>query len=66
MVVNVKENNYLMAYNVNEGAKSLKVTDPGGNVVFDGPVDTPEQRAAMKPDILARFQSLLDSIGKGG
>jgi len=32
-----------------EGSRQLTVRDPAGEVVFEGPVDTPEQREALPP-----------------
>lgn len=44
---------------VNEaGGKHLTVKDPAGQVSFEGPVDTPEQRAALPADVRERLERI--------
>jgi len=38
--------------------KTLKVSDPDGNVIFDGPINTDEQRAAVPADVLEKVEKL--------
>lgn len=41
---------------IREGCCCLKVQDTAGKVLFDGPVDTPAQRAALAPEIANRLK----------
>jgi hypothetical protein len=44
---------------VNEtGGKQLTVKDPAGQLIFEGPVETPEQRAALPEDIRERLERI--------
>lgn len=43
---------------VDDGKHVLTAKNPGGAVVFTGPVDTPDQRAAMPEDLRARLEKL--------
>ena len=38
--------------------RSLKVRDAQGKIVFDGPIDTPEQRKAIPADMLPKVEAL--------
>ena len=44
---------------VNEaGGKQLTVKDPAGQLIFEGPVNTPEQRAALPADVRERLERI--------
>jgi len=40
------------------GDKTLKVADTEGNIIFDGPINTEEQRAAVPADVLEKVEKL--------
>jgi hypothetical protein len=44
--------------NSDNGKRSLTAKDPQGKVVFNGPVNTPEERKAVPADILPRLEKL--------
>ncbi len=48
-----------------DGVKSAKVTDPTGQVLFEGPIATEEQRMKLSPAVKARLDALdqLDAVG---
>ncbi len=50
---------------IKDGKQTLKATDAKGASLFDGPVDTPEQRASMSPEVTARFDKLEHSLHGG-
>ncbi len=39
-----------------DGDKQLKVTDQRGEVIFEGPINTDEQRAAVPADVMAKIE----------
>jgi len=41
-----------------DGQKSLRATDPNGKVLFDGPIDTKDQREALSPNLKERLRKL--------
>lgn len=41
-----------------EGRRVLTATDPEGNVIFNGPVDTEEEKAKLPPEVSARLEKL--------
>src|SRR5690606_28989720 len=41
---------------MNERGRVLKATSPDGEVVFEGPIDTAEQREALPGDLRARLE----------
>lgn len=43
---------------VREGGKRLVAKNPKGESLYAGPVDTPEQRAALSPELRARLEKL--------
>lgn len=43
---------------IRAGARTLVAKDPQGKTLFDGPVDTPEQRQAMPPSVRERFEQM--------
>jgi len=45
-------------FSVRQGEHHLRVLDPAGEELFDGPVTTEEQRAALSPEVRARLESL--------
>jgi len=40
------------------GKKSLRVTDPGGKILFDGPIDTDEDRNSLPPLVARRLEKM--------
>jgi hypothetical protein len=40
------------------GKKSLRVTDPGGEILFDGPIDTVEDRDSLPPSVARRLEKM--------
>lgn len=46
---------------IKEGRKSLVAKNAKGEQVFAGPVNTPDERKAMPPEVAARFEKLEDS-----
>ena len=49
-------------YTSEDGEKHFKATSPEGEVLFDGPVDTDDQRAAMPEALLDHLESLEESV----
>ena len=49
-------------FSSNDGKKSFKATDPDGKVLFDGPVDTKEQRADMPEDLRDRLETMEGNV----
>jgi hypothetical protein len=47
-----------MIVRVSEAGRVLTAKNPAGEVVFDGPIDTPEQRAALPEDLRQRLEKL--------
>jgi hypothetical protein len=43
---------------IKSGSRTLVAKDPQGKTLFDGPVDTPEQRKAMPPGVRERFEQM--------
>ena len=40
------------------GKKSLRVTDPGGEILFDGPIDSEEERGSLPPSVALRLEKM--------
>lgn len=45
-----------------DGQKSLRATDPNGKVVFDGSIDTDEERKTLSPELMTRLKGLEKNI----
>lgn len=41
-----------------DGKKSLRVTDPDGEILFDGPIDTVEDRESLPPSVARRLEKM--------
>ena len=41
-----------------DGQKSLRATDPNGKVLFDGPIDTKEDRKGLSKNLKSRLENL--------
>ena len=41
-----------------DGQKSLRATDSNGKVIFDGPIDTEEERKTLTPELRERLREL--------
>jgi hypothetical protein len=41
-----------------DGQKSLRATDSNGKVIFDGPIDTEEERKMLSPELRERLREL--------
>ena len=41
-----------------DGQKSLRATDSNGKVIFDGPIDTEEERKMLSPELCERLREL--------
>ncbi len=64
-ILNLREGNFTFSddagsieVNASGGSRQLKVKDAAGKVLFEGPVDTPEQRDALPADVKARLKKL--------
>src|SRR5205085_11361229 len=40
------------------GHKTLKATDASGKIVFDGPIDSPDQREKLPPEVAGKLKEL--------
>ncbi len=49
-------------FSSSDGKKRFKATDPDGKVLFDGPVDTKEQRAEVPEDLRDRLESIESGV----
>ncbi len=45
-----------------DGKKRFKATDPAGNVLFDGPINTKEDRAKVPEDLLPKLKSMEGNV----
>ena len=45
-----------------DGQKSLRATDPNGKVLFDGPIDTKEDRKGLSKNLKSRLENLESGI----
>lgn len=64
-VLNLAEGNFVFSdpegsveVNASNGKRQITVKDAAGKVVFDGPIDTDEQRANLPPEVKTRLQKL--------
>ena len=44
------------------GKKSLRVTNPVGKILFDGPIDTDEERESLPPSVARRLEKMEQNI----
>ena len=49
-------------FSSNDGVKRFKVTSPDGEVLFDGPVNTKEERAKVPEDLRQRLDSIENNV----
>jgi hypothetical protein len=47
-----------LALTIKDGKRVLEARDPQGHELFSGPIDTPEQRKALPPEVLSRLEKL--------
>jgi hypothetical protein len=47
-----------LSLSITNGSRSLKATDAKGNILFQGPIDTPQQRQKIPAEIQAKLQRL--------
>jgi len=58
MSMNVSDDQHTLVLNIHDGKKHLLATDKEGNIVFNGPIDTEEQRKAMPEEIAKKLEKL--------
>ena len=58
MTMSTTDDQYTLTLTVREGKKHLTAIDKRGEVAFNGPIDTDEQRKAIPPDIAAKLDKL--------
>jgi hypothetical protein len=58
MSMNMSDDEHTLVLNVHDGKKHLLATDKEGNIVFNGPIDTEEQRKSVPADIAAKLKKL--------
>jgi hypothetical protein len=65
----IKENDQTLKISVKEGERHLVATDNNEQVLFDGPVETEEQRKALPADLaekLTKYQEQFDQVKEKG
>jgi hypothetical protein len=65
----IKENDQTLKVSVKEGERHLVATDNNEQVLFDGPVETEEQRKALPADLaekLTKYQEQFDQVKEKG
>jgi hypothetical protein len=55
---NYEDGEHVLALSLGENGKHLLVKDKKGAVLFDGPVETPEQRKAVPAAVQAKLRQL--------
>lgn len=60
----IKDNDRTMKIKVRNGEKNLVVSDNQDKVLFEGPIETDEQRKALPADIAAELDKYQDQIDK--
>jgi PDZ domain-containing protein len=61
------DNTGTYAVSEHDGKQYLKATDKSGKVLFDGEIQTPEQRAKVPAEVMDKVKGLIgDLSGKGG
>jgi hypothetical protein len=58
MMMSMSDDEHSMTLRIKDGHKHLTALDREGNIVFNGPVDTDEQRAALPETIKSKFEKL--------
>lgn len=58
MTMSMNDDEHTLTLTVREGKKHLTATDRSGNVVFNGPIDTDEQRKALPPELAGKVEKL--------
>lgn len=58
IVMVMKDDEHTLHLTTKDGATTLKVTDAQDKVIFEGPVDTEEQKQALPDEIKAKFEKL--------
>ena len=54
----IADNEHSITLTINNGNKHLAVTDKEGKVIFDGPVNTKEEREKIPADVLSKVQNI--------
>lgn len=57
-----QDDQHVLRVTTKEGLKRLLATDKDGQVLFDGPIDSPEQRKTIPGDILAKLEKLESQV----
>jgi serine protease Do len=50
-----------LSFVTKDGARHLTVTGPEGKILFEGPVDTAEQRKSLPPEIASKLKVIVDA-----
>jgi len=58
----IKDNDHTLKIKVKNGEKHLVATDDNGQVIFDGPIQTEEQRKAVPAEINEELEKYKDKI----
>jgi hypothetical protein len=58
MTMSMSDDEHTLTMTVREGRKHLTATDRDGNVIFNGPIDTDEQRAALPEALKKKIEKL--------
>ncbi len=59
------ENDHSYSLVTTDGHRTFVAKDKEGKVLFDGPVDTEEQREKLPPELKEKLQHLIDHMGGG-
>jgi hypothetical protein len=60
----IKDNDHTLKIRVKNGEKHLVATDDNGQVVFDGPIQTDEQKKAVPAEVAEKLEKYKDQIDK--
>jgi membrane-associated protease RseP (regulator of RpoE activity) len=63
-VLNIKTQEGEINLKEEDGKRHVIATDPKGTVLFDGPINTEEERAKLPPDIKKRIESIEKNLKK--
>jgi len=61
--ISINDGEHTLRINTREGKRTLVASNADGVVVFDGPIDTEEQRAALPDEIAEKLQKFDDVPG---
>jgi hypothetical protein len=54
----MKDDNGVIEITTDAGRRQLLARDAKGNVIFDGPIDTPEQRKGLPEDVRRKVEAV--------